>query len=85
MLKTLLKLASAYSGHRTGFGQGSYGKPWKKGWRKKARYDRGYEAGWGPPGSPPGYPGYPAPYGYRPKGLKGFLLQALLSRFLRPR
>ena len=85
MLKTLLKLASAYSGHRAGYGHGPYGKPWKKGWKKKARYDQAYGSGWGHQQAPHGYPGYPPPYGYKPKGLKGFLLQALLSRFARPR
>lgn len=83
MLKTLLKLASAYAAHRQGYGPA--GVPWKKGWKKKAKYHRGYGPGWGPPPGPYGYPGYGAPYGARPKGLKGFLLQALLSRIARPR
>jgi hypothetical protein len=85
MLKKLLKLASAYGGQRSGDAHGAYGKPWKKGWKKKARYGQPYGRGWDAPRAPGGFSGYPPSYGYKPKGLKGFLLQALLSRFVRLR
>jgi hypothetical protein len=59
----------------------AYGKPWKYKKRKGYKHDwRWAQGGYPPYGHGHGYPGH-----YRPRGVKGLIIDALLRRMLHRR
>ncbi len=81
MFKKIAKLIfSLWQSRQPGYGYG-HGKPWKykkqKGYKGRRHWDHG---GYPPYGHGYGYPGH-----YRPRGVKGLIVDAVLRRLLHRR